>query len=292
MKRAVFGTTGGPQYRLLHQPDWGRLPDNSRILAAHAQGQLVGVVALSEETWGLLAILLAVAPNRQGEGIGKLLLREAQAIAASEGKCIAGTIETAHQRSLHVALSSNFRRVARLSSRTFTRIRPRNRQARRGTPADLPQIQRSLSEQGQHWFSQEHVLPNECWVTKEMDAGLQLMKQHWQLVALGGLPRSVDRLTLRCMPLIGIHPTDFVFATAHNWWGDPAKWAQLMEHALWAEGLQAIIVTGDQESPVWQTMERQTWMGMVGSAVGSNSMEVASSGSFPSPLAFTPMNAL
>jgi GNAT superfamily N-acetyltransferase len=292
MQSAIFGTVGGPRYQLLHQPEWRRLPDNSRIVAAHDGPHLVGALVLSEDSFGLLGLLLAVNPDRQGEGIGRRLLTKALEVAEAEGKALAGTIECENQRSHRLATSTGLRPVAHLKSRTFTRSRPRNRHMRRATPDDLPHIQAALKEQSLDWYSDAHLDVTECWVTPDLDAGVQLMPQRWALVALGGMPLPVDKMTRRLLPLVGIQPRDFVFATAHNWWGTPARWQELFEHAMHTDNLQAIVVTGDEQAPPWKALVGHTRMGTIGTLVGSNTMDVVATAPFSRPLAFTPLNAL
>jgi N-acetylglutamate synthase-like GNAT family acetyltransferase len=65
--------------------DHGREVRDGQVSVAEADGEVVGLVVLVEADDHLLVENVAVAPTRQGGGVGALLLRHAEARARSAG---------------------------------------------------------------------------------------------------------------------------------------------------------------------------------------------------------------
>ena len=290
--RVTWGSPGGLQYRLLRPPQWTRLPANSLILKAHREGHLVGGYVLARQSWGWLRILLAVAPEEQGQGVGRALVEHAAAWGAKAQHTMAGTIETTNRRSLEMSLKAGYQPVAHLEVRTFTRWRPRPvAGVRRATALDRPHLVEQLRLQGHDWFEPDQVDVDECWVTEDLRAGVQLTPQLWAITSIG-LPSILDRPVLASLPLLGIRPRHFQFATGHLWWGDATRWSGVFEHAMRIANLQAIVLTGDETSNGWKEILGAVNMGVVGATIGDESMEVTATQAFAAPLVFSPLNAL
>lgn len=235
-------------------------------------------------------MLLAVRPGAQGTGVGRALV--AHVAENSSGEVLAGTIETSNKRSIEISLDAGFKPVAELEVRTFTRLRPSLQPAFRNAVADeLPQVTENLHAQAHGWFSPEQLRADELLVTPDLTAGIQLCIHTWRIANLG-LPTPIDAVARKVLPISGIKPSHFRFATGHYWWGDPSRWSALLEHALVLWKLQGIVVTGDIKSQLWQDFRRHVSFGGVGSAMGSDGMIVTSNQPLTAPIHFTPLNAV
>lgn len=285
-----WGSPGGLRYQILDEIAWDRLPEGSRSILAHHNDRVVGCYVLAPQDWGVLRLLLAVHPDMQGQGVGKALV---QRVAVEHAAVtLAGTIETTNQRSLQLSLDAGYKQVGELEVRTFTRYRPAARPAyRQAREEDLPQIVRHLRAQKHAWFSPDHLRLQELIVTPDLSSGIQLCPHRWRIPSLG-LPGPLDGIARRVLPLLGITPTQFAFATGHYWWGDPGEWGSLLEHGLATLQIQGIVLTGDVRSTFWKDICRSVRFGLVGSAMGSDGMVITSNQAFEQPVHFTPLNAV
>jgi N-acetylglutamate synthase-like GNAT family acetyltransferase len=65
--------------------DYAEVIENRRVTVAESEGTIVGVIVLAIDNEGIFVDNVAVAPSRRGEGLGKALLKLAEAEARHAG---------------------------------------------------------------------------------------------------------------------------------------------------------------------------------------------------------------
>lgn len=285
LRRTTWGTPGGVRYQQVHH-DWSRLVDAEILLFHSEAGEVVATQTLTPGPWGFLRQLLAVAPERQGEGWGKHCMRWVRAHyepRLGPGQVLLGTIETTNRRSYSAAVDAGYSQVATYEARTFTRRWPRA--SSRVRPAGPDDLDWMLAAHGSPTWSvaDRSLRTEEVFVLEEGGqpvAAVQAVLHQWRIVELAG-----SELLRRALSVVaGVSADDFGYLGLHTAVGEAAPLQELVEHVLAHHDVHAAMLVTDADDARWRQVARAMSWGVAGRAAGAVPVAVMASGPVQGPL--------